>query len=203
MMQGYEAYGLGARGDANREAARAYILNKISQNGHARIYCLNETVQSCIAQVNFVAGPLYALGSIYMKEELYLIDFIERASFLNLNGFDFLNLPSEVGITENSGRVTERRAGFIVYGPYVPLKSGRYLLSVVGSATRLNGAYVDVVSDKGASVHARFDLAKRADNYLIRNVEVVLPLNINDLEVRIWVGENDEIKLLSYSLNPF
>lgn len=52
-----------------------------------------------------------------------------------------------------------------------------------------------MVSNKGAKVHAQFDLTKNANNYLVRNMLVNLPNDVSDLEVRFCVGENDEIKL--------
>jgi hypothetical protein len=200
MMNGFEAYGLTYRGEANKEAAREYVLRKIRKNGHATVYCLNETDQNCTSQINSVVGPLYAIGSTPLRDGVRLIDFVEYASYLDLKGTEFLNLPTQVGIIENSAKITQSRSGFLVYGPYVPFKSGRYLLSVFGISSQIRGAYVEVVSDKGAKIHAKFGLAEGRDIYLIRNVEVVLLENINDLEVRVWVGEEDQIKLYGYSL---
>lgn len=114
MMNGYEAYGLTLRGEANKEAAREYALRVIKDNGSAIVYCLNDTVQNCIAQVNSVAGPLHAVESKYIKDQVSIIKFVEQASFLDLSGANFLNLPSQVGVVKNSGKITDSRAGLLV-----------------------------------------------------------------------------------------
>lgn len=201
MINGYDAYGLTYRGEANREAAREYVIGSIRENGHVTVYCLNDAVQTCISQVNSIVGPLYAIGSDYHKDGVVLIDFAEYYPFLDFNGADFLSLPSQVGIVENFGIITQSRSGFLVYGPYTPLKSGKYLLSISGKSSQLRGAYVDVVSDLGTKVHAKFKL-KEDGNYLLRNGVVNLDVNVKDLEVRVWVSEKDELRLFGYSLKP-
>jgi len=68
MMQGYSSYGLTFRGDANRVMARNYVMMKIKANGHVIVFCLNDTVENCISQVNSIVGPLNTLNVIYIKE---------------------------------------------------------------------------------------------------------------------------------------
>jgi len=204
MMNGYEAYGLTPhRGHANEKSARDFVLNEIIKRGYSEVYCLEDSVENCIAQVNAVSGPLFALGSTYLKEGVHLIKFASEASSLDYSGADFLHLPSQVGNIEDKSISSKSKSGFLVYGPYVPLKAGRYHLSVVGHVTQLVGAYVDVVSDKGAKIHAKFDLSKSKNNFLIDEAEVNIPSNISDLEVRVWVSEGDEIELYGYSLKPY
>jgi len=203
MIAGYEAYGLTFRGEANKVAARNFILSLIKEKGSATVYCLNDSVLNCISQVNSVAGPLYALDSKQHKDEVFIIDFAEKSSFLDFKGTDFVSLPSQVGVDNGTEKLTQQRAGFLVYGPNVSVKSGNYLLSVSGSSNRLVGAYVDVVSAKGSTVYAKFDLRQEGDSYLLRNRQVNLAEDVSDLEVRVWVGENDEVNLLGYSLKPF
>lgn len=129
MINGYEAYGLTYRGEANKAAARKFVLSLIKKNGHATVYCLNDTIQNCIAMVNSVAGPLYAVGSSHHKDKVFLIDFVERASSLDFKGAGFLNLPSQIGVVNSTEKVTQSRAGFLVYGPYAAVKSGKYFLN--------------------------------------------------------------------------
>lgn len=76
------------------------------------------------------------------------------------------------------------------------------MLNISGISNRLDSAYVDVVSRRGARVHARFELRKGRGKLLLNNGEVDFSENISDLEVRVWVGEKDEIILFGYSLNP-
>jgi hypothetical protein len=203
MMIGYEAYGLTFRGDANKNAARDYMLKIIKEKGRAKVYCLDESIPRCTSQVNDVAGPLYAVDASLIKDKVSLVEFVENASFLEFKGADFLSLPSQIGIVNGLERRSQSSAGFMIYGPYVPIKPGKYFLSVLGSSAQLKDAYIDVVSDRGAKVYAKIALKDKRDDYLARNVEIDLAGVINDLEVRVWVGENDEIKLYGYSLKPF
>jgi hypothetical protein len=203
MMIGYEAYGLTFRGNANKNAARDYMLKIIKEKGRAKVYCLDDSIPRCISQVNDVAGPLYAVDASLIKDKVNLVEFVENASFLEFKGADFLSLPSQIGIVNGLERRSQSSAGFMIYGPYVPIKSGKYFLSVLGSSSQLKDAYIDVVSDRGAKVYAKIALKDKRDDYLARNVEIDLSGVINDLEVRVWVGENDEIKLYGYSLKPF
>ena len=77
MMKGYEAYGLTHRGEANKEAAREFVLRAIKENGRASVHCLNDTIQNCISQVNSTAGPLHVVGSSDIKAGVSLVNFVD------------------------------------------------------------------------------------------------------------------------------
>lgn len=203
MMSGYEAYGLTYRGESNNKAARDFVLREINKHGRAKVHCLNDIIQNCISQINVVAGPFYVLGSTEIKSGVNSIEISDYAPLLDFRGESLLRLPSQVGAAEGFDMVSQQRAGYLLFGPYVPLKAGKYHLSVAGQATQLGAAYVDVVSDKGANVHARFNLKKNSNNFLIDKVEVNLSSSVNDLEVRVWVGEGDALRLHGYSLKPY
>ncbi len=98
MRKGHESYGLAYRGEANKVAARKCALRLIKENGRATVYCLNDTVQSCLSQVDFVAGPLFALDSTHHGDGVTVIHVAESAPFLDVQGADFLNLPAEGGV---------------------------------------------------------------------------------------------------------
>jgi len=203
MMHGHEAYGLTFRGEANGKAAREYILGVIRDHGSAEVYCLMDTVESCINSTKSVAGPLHVLDSSFIRDGVHVIRFSEHAPLLDFKGNDFMNLPSQVGDVEGSGKTTRSHAGWLVYGPYAPLKSGQYLLSFYGSIRQSGGAYIDVVSEYGETVHGKFIL-KEGDgsDHLIKNATIDLPENVANLEVRVWVEAEDDITLFGYSLMP-
>lgn len=79
MMNGYESYGLAYRGGANKKVVKAYFLKRIKENGHASIYCLNDTVQNCISLITSLVGPIYVVGSKQLKEGVQLISVIEES----------------------------------------------------------------------------------------------------------------------------
>ena len=118
-------------------------------------------------------------------------------------GESLSNLPATVGILQKRTKETDGRAGFLVFGPYSSLKAGEYRLNAYGSSDLVASAYVDVVSGKGTVVHARFDIEKNAKGLLVDNADVHLSDSAYDIEVRVWVGENDSIDLFGYSLKPY
>lgn len=124
-------------------------------------------------------------------------------SSLIYEGESLSNLPATVGILQKRTKETDGRAGFLVFGPYSPLKAGEYRLNVYGFSNLAASAYVDVVSGKGTIVHAHFDVEKNAKGLLVDNADVHLPNSASDIEVRVWVGENDSIDLFGYSLKPY
>jgi hypothetical protein len=124
-------------------------------------------------------------------------------SSLIYDGKSFANLPAEVGVLEENTRKTDGRAGFLIFGPYSSFKAGDYQLNVYGSLDMDSSAYVDVVSDKGTVVHARFDIEKDVKGQFLRNAVVHLPASVSDIEVRVWVGDDDSLELFGYSLKPW
>jgi hypothetical protein len=66
----------------------------------------------------------------------------------------------------------------------------------------LEHAYIDVASDSGKRVHARFNLADEPGGTLLDKASVRLPFDVSDLEIRIWVGESDSLALEGYTLSP-
>jgi hypothetical protein len=75
MISGYDAFGLCYRGDGNKSKTKTYVLNKIREQGYADVYCLNDSVENCVAQVNSLVGPLHVLDSKKLKTDVYRIRF--------------------------------------------------------------------------------------------------------------------------------
>jgi hypothetical protein len=121
---------------------------------------------------------------------------------LSYEGSSFGSLPATVGILKDSRRVTEKKAGYLVFGPYSSFKNGYYELSVFGASDFISGAYVDIVSEKGGLVHARFNLEGSEKGFLLKKVSVHIPVNVSDIEVRVWVGDDDKLELRGYTLKP-
>ena len=142
--------------------------------------------------------------SIWSGPPVWQIPPTASCSGLSLNVDDdfLLKLPSTVGFVENGIRITSDQSGFLVYGPYSPLKAGSYYLNVYGASKALSGAYVDVASSGGQIVHARFDILQSSVGFLLSDAVVQLPADVSDIEVRVWVNEKTVIYLSGYSLKP-
>jgi len=132
---------------------------------------------------------------------------------LDKNSTDYhsadLRMPASIINTTQVGKfvgknlVTNSKSGFLAYGPYTQLPSGVYTLNVLGSAENIDKAYIDIASDRGEKVHARFELVdfiSNNENTLLSEM-VHLSEPVSDVEVRIWVGDNDIITLIGYTLS--
>ncbi|MHA7882543.1 hypothetical protein [Nitratireductor rhodophyticola] len=127
---------------------------------------------------------------------------------LCLPGFCVRQAASSNAIHSRVGRLSantlksDGRRGFLVFGPYEPVESGTYLLVVWGRAPVPAGAWVDIVSSRGSTVHAKFSVprtASRPDNILLEE-KVVFDEAVDDLEVRIFAEEGSRIAITGYEL---
>lgn len=112
--------------------------------------------------------------------------------------------PSQVGLVENGRLVTDGNQGFLHFGPYHPMAGGRYRLVVRGSANAADTAWVDVVSAKGTVQHARFAVSptQHEDSTVLAGGLVNLESPVEDIEIRVYVGEDDQVQLEGYELAP-
>jgi hypothetical protein len=112
---------------------------------------------------------------------------------------------SKVGVQTCEGIQTDGRRGYLMYGPYVPVDAGEYLLEMKGHV-KAHGdkVVVDVVGGKkGTCVYGRFvglgDTAGRDGKRILLEKRVVLNASVDDLEIRVWVDEGAEISVDGYS----
>ena len=116
------------------------------------------------------------------------------------------NIPTQVGKKVSSALLSTDQSGFLVYGPYVPMKAGSYMLEIRGIMHSNDGRVItDVVSNKGNRTLARFgelDAGSQSVSKVLLNREVVLDEAVSDLEVRVWVDELADIELHDYLLRP-
>lgn len=119
---------------------------------------------------------------------------------LKSSGFTETTLH-QVGQLEGEALVSTGQAGVLLYGPYVAMQAGKYRLTVRGQVEGAGSGWVDVVSQKGVKEHAKFPFSPAADGSLVQG-QVVLEAPVEDLEVRVYVGEKDKVKVLGYELVP-
>jgi len=112
--------------------------------------------------------------------------------------------PSQVGVIENGQLVSDGKQGFLLFGPYRPLNAGRYRLVVRGEGTVTDTAWVDVVSHKGTVQHAKFPLSSPSDGNkgILAKGMVTMKSPVKDVEVRVFVGGQDVVRLDGYELVP-
>ncbi|QTP58891.1 hypothetical protein HNO53_09340 [Billgrantia antri] len=114
-----------------------------------------------------------------------------------------LSTPRQVGELRGGSIVSDGNEGFLRFGPYVSFEPGKYHLVLRGEVRVSNAAWVDVVSGKGTVQHEKFHISGRVNAPgVIAEGYVELADKVQDLEVRVFVGEEDDITLKGYELVP-
>jgi hypothetical protein len=198
MLHGNMAYGLAYRGTGNAAEARRHMFERISTSGYASVYCINDSVESCRAQISRVVGAFPLAAVVPISKSVHEL---RLAADLNYRGARFTELPAQVGVRKEGYSESAGQSGFMLFGPYAALPAGRYRLSLFGQSDFTDGAYLDVVSQQGARVYARHSLGETSGGTLVHDVTVDLPENVSDLEVRVWVGERSRVRLSGYSFD--
>lgn len=201
MMNGHEAYGLTFRGGANGLAARAYMLRRMRSDGQVSVLCLDAPADECRRQIEAIVGPMPLIREATLARTTYEIVLGGLQGQVDYRGTSFLRLPSQVGAAEGDSRRSDGRSGFLVFGPYAVVPSGRYRLDVFGSADAMGGAYAEVVSDKGTKVHGRFPLAAASGGTLLNGARLQIAEDAVGVEVRVWVSGESRLRLTGYRLS--
>lgn len=103
---------------------------------------------------------------------------------------------SLVGTLEDEKLVSRRRAGILFYGPYVPMRAGRFSFVVRGGAKEAGNAYVELASNGGGTSYGRFPITSGADGIIARgNVDFDAP--VDGLEVRLNVTAESDVEVES------
>lgn len=133
-----------------------------------------------------------------------LID--ENCSLVNLcveaNEFNADITATQVGIFENGILKSSHQRGFLLYGPYRPLEAGEYLLQIHGRIDKPAQGWIDVVSNRGKVVHAKFPLNELTETKgsQLLSKEIIIDEPLYDVEVRVFVTEADSVSIESYAL---
>jgi hypothetical protein len=117
-----------------------------------------------------------------------------------------LNLVTDKFNSQNGelvdGRlVSNGKAGYFLYGPYVSVLAGTYTVAFKGKLEELPAGtkvHLDVASGKGKSVHGQIDMNKAGD---LPAFEFTLPEAVGDLEVRINAPLGAKISVESYQVS--
>ena len=120
------------------------------------------------------------------------------------------DIPTQIGIPSETGVKTTATPGYLAFGPYVELEPGDYDLEVKGIVgnTDNGNIVIDIISHNPTqTVFASFEnvLSKNtvqtADiSQSILSERVSIDKDVDDLEVRVYVDENVDFTLTSYTL---
>lgn len=114
-------------------------------------------------------------------------------------------LLTQVGTRTEQDIVSTGRAGCLIFGPYIPLAAGHYRLAIRGAVGNAGvaGARMDVVACKGDHLIAECALLDPDEQGGL----VILPISLDvpcvDLEVRVWVTANSDLRISMIELEPW
>ena len=111
-------------------------------------------------------------------------------------------LQSQVGIASGTHIRTSGKAGFLAFGPYLPLEAGSWTIRAEGHITRLDGSEaIDIVSDGGTKVHFTAPLMHMGDRWIVEG-DYVLTERAESVEIRLCVADGSDLSLAGISLTP-
>jgi hypothetical protein len=121
---------------------------------------------------------------------------------------DAPNVGSEVGErVAGAGLRSTGRAGWLVFGPYIALPRGHYVVELRGvvEAGHAGELHVDVADAKGANVIAAVDVAQDAIGDpagagVLATLAFQLAADSDDFEVRVRVTEASRVSVSGYRI---
>lgn len=106
-------------------------------------------------------------------------------------------LYSQTGKRMGKQIKTTNEAGFLIYGPYQPIKAGTYQVSVKSNWQHLTGhEFIDIAYEKGNQKISKMVLSKALNNS-DSQVEITFTISndISDFELRLWVEKDTQLTL--------
>lgn len=109
-------------------------------------------------------------------------------------------LHSQIGVAQGTHMRTDAKAGFLVFGPYMPLEAGSWTIRAEGDKISLNGSeFLDIVSDGGTKVHFTGSLKNMGDQWVVEG-ECVITERVERVEIRLWVSDKSDLSLAGICL---
>jgi glycosyltransferase involved in cell wall biosynthesis len=106
-------------------------------------------------------------------------------------------LCSQVGKRLGRDIVSTGKAGYLIYGPYIPLGEGQYQVVIRGSLGEdgAGAARIEVAIDQGTRILAQSGLTKFGENDCLFSLPLSLDEPCTDLEVRVWVDGQSKLTI--------
>lgn len=109
---------------------------------------------------------------------------------------------SHVGLVSGKYMVTTSHEGFLIYGPYISLKPGRYIICIHGETSHWDGReWFDIVYDSGKNEVCRTNFSQACCGVWRVEQEICLMHSCNDFELRIWVYQESMLSIKSFSVS--
>lgn len=114
-------------------------------------------------------------------------------------------LGTQVGKRSGQDIETTGKAGYLIFGPYTPLDAGQYQVLIRGAvgARGLAGARMDVAVNKGEYILGESVLSVPDEKGNFVRLLINLDTPCTDLEVRVWVSGDSELKVSMIEIAPW
>lgn len=112
---------------------------------------------------------------------------------------------TQVGKRADSNIKTTRQAGYLLFGPYIPLDAGQYQVVIRGQLGKNGaaGARMDVAVDKGDCILGESGLSEPDESDKFVSLLISLDAPCTDLEVRVWVSEDTDLQVSMIEIAPW
>jgi hypothetical protein len=113
-------------------------------------------------------------------------------------------LKTMVGQCVGSDLISTGQPGYLVFGPYIPLASGKYKVVIYGSLGKkgAKGARADVVAEKANVFFAKSSLNISDRDECLATLSISLETPYKDVEIRVWVEDQPDIVISSLEIHP-
>jgi len=109
---------------------------------------------------------------------------------------------SKVGRVYDGSVYSQGKEGFLLYGPYTNIFKGCYRLTVFGEMDSDSSFELEITSNLGGRRLLHKVVSSTLSSTILVEVDVVIPDYEKALEIRIKIGDTDNIRIDSYSLVP-
>lgn len=128
---------------------------------------------------------------------------LPRLPALQIFGPSLNVLPRTAGRIKNNAIVTNGRPGYLAFGPYKSIATGKYKFVLRGKSRKSDLAWIDIVSSQGTVQHGKFTLQPTIhDSGVLAEGRIQLDAPVEDIEIRVYVGAEDDVTLEGYELVP-
>jgi glycosyltransferase involved in cell wall biosynthesis len=139
------------------------------------------------------------LVNVVVKEEW--VHQWSPGSIHRYGAFDY-RFATQIGRLLHGRMTTCGAPGLLIYGPYVALSAGQYSVKAYGGG--VGTAWMDVCSSQGKIIHCHCEFAfgDLEMEVLLAELDLALPADVHDLEVRVGVYEKTDMWLGRIEIHP-
>lgn len=108
---------------------------------------------------------------------------------------------TEVGLIKSGRLFSTKRAGILLYGPYIGMAKGHYHFVLYGSASNASGGCVYIISAHNRIPQTQFPFQRiKHVKGVLTSGDFTLNKSISDLEIRILAAKETKVQIKGYKL---